>query len=192
MTQQAQATVDFGAPDAFGAHLFRVEVPPGRNDAVRIVEDFGFKGGTGGVPFEEVRVVMPRQAWSAIAEAARRDFNTRLKAAKVSTGRWKPGSTLLDRLLGQELCVLAWAAEPATADTWPVICSKWAALRPEERWWLFGMTAAEAGLATDKGRGWRQALFFALSDGTRVTTEARLRARAATATDLPLLREMES
>ncbi|NJM00412.1 MAG: DUF3780 domain-containing protein, partial [Synechococcaceae cyanobacterium SM2_3_2] len=47
----------------------------------------------------------------------------------------------------------------------PVICSRWAALRPEERWWLFSMTVAEAGLPEDTDRGWRRALFLALSDG---------------------------
>lgn len=40
----------------------------------------------------------------------------------------------MERLLGKELCVLAWAAETANAEQLPVICSKWAALRPEERW----------------------------------------------------------
>lgn len=65
------------------------------------------------------------------------------------------------------LCVLAWAAETADADQVRVICSKWAALRPEERWWLFAMTVAEAGLPDDTQRGWRRALFYALSDGEK-------------------------
>ena len=177
MTEPKSATMDFGAPDAFGAHVFRVEVPVGRTDPVAIVEDFGFKGGSGGVPYEECRVRVPRSAWSAIADHARRDFNERLKAAKASTGRWKSGKTLLDRLLGKELCVLAWAAEHATAEQLPVICSKWAALRPEERWWLFSVTAAEAGLADDSMRGWRRAIYLALSDGERVTTDKRVRRR---------------
>ena len=48
-----------------------------------------------------------------------------------------------------------------------MICSKWAALRPEERWWLFAMTVAESGLPEDTQRGWRRALFHALSDGEK-------------------------
>ena len=60
--------------------------------------------------------------------------------------------------LGKELCVLAWAAETASEDKIAVICSKWAALRPEERWWLFAMTVAEAGMPEDTQRGWRRAL----------------------------------
>ena len=76
-------------------------------------------------------------------------------------------STLLTGLLGKELCVLAWAAETANDELIPVICNKWAALRPEERWWLFAMTVAEAGLPEDTQRGWRRALFHALSDGEK-------------------------
>ncbi len=67
-------------------------------------------------------------------------------------------------MLGRELCVLAWAAEKATDDELPVIASKWAALRPEERWWLFIKTAAEAGRPDDYERGWRRALRLALAD----------------------------
>ena len=49
----------------------------------------------------------------------------------------------------------------------------WAALRPEERWWLFAMTAAEAGMPEDTQRGWRRALFLALSDGEKPVSRKR-------------------
>jgi hypothetical protein len=159
--------VDFGAPDKFGSHLFRVEIPAVRTEPVRIVEDFGYRGLEGGIPRDEDRAILTRAVWSGIADIARREFNDRLKAAKITTGRWHTGTNLVDRLLGKELCVLAWAADPANADQLPVICSKWAALRPEERWWLFSMTVAEAGLPEDGHRGWRRALFLALSDGEK-------------------------
>lgn len=164
------ATVDFGAPDKFGAHVFRVEIPATRKEPVLIVEDYGYRGQEGGIPRDEERVVLKRTVWSAISDITRREFNDRLKAAKVLTGRWHTGTNLVDRLLGKELCVLAWAAETANEEQLPVICSKWAAFRPEERWWLFAMTVAEAGLPEDSERGWRRALFLALSDGEK--TEA--------------------
>ena len=154
-------TIDFGAPGAFGAHLFRVEIAAARNESVVIVEDYGYRGQEGGIPREEERVILPRPAWSAIADIARREFNDRLKAVGVLTGRWHTGTNLVDRLLGKELCVLAWAAETASEEKTPIICSKWAALRPEERWWLFAMTVAEAGMPEDTQRGWRRALFLA-------------------------------
>lgn len=169
------ATVDFGAPEAFGSHVFRVEIPAARNEPVVIVEDYGYRGQEAGIPRDEERVVLPRRVWSAIADIARREFNDRLKAAKVLTGRWHSGTNLVERLLGKELCVLAWAAETAGDDQLPVIASRWAALRPEERWWLFSMTVAEAGLPDDTQRGWRRALFFALSDGEKPAPGRRRR-----------------
>ena len=158
-------TIDFGAPKAFGAHVFRVEIPAARTGEVLIVEDYGYGGSEGGIPRDEERVVLTRRVWSKIADVARREFNRRLKAAKFRTGRWHSGTNLVERLLGRELCVLAWAAERASEEELPVIGSKWAALRPEERWWLFMVTVAEAGLPDDHQRGWRRALHLALADG---------------------------
>jgi hypothetical protein len=120
-----------------------------------------------GIPRDEERVILPRPIWSGIAESVRRAFSDRLKAARLPVGRWHAGTNLVERLLGKELCVLAWAAETPNDEQIPVICSKWAALRPEERWWLFSMTVAEAGLPEDTQRGWRRALFHALSDGEK-------------------------
>jgi hypothetical protein len=191
MTETAK-TVDFGAPDKFGAHLFRVEIPAARTGSVLIVEDFGYRGLEGGIPRDEERVILKRSAWSAIADIARREFNNRLKGAKLQTGRWHSGTNLVDRLLGRELCVLAWAAETANDEQLPIISSKWAALRPEERWWLFAMTVAEAGLPEDTQRGWRRALFFALSDGEKLPAgRKRVRPVEADLFRLPLFKDSE-
>ena len=155
----------FGAA-AFGAHIFRVEIPAAAKGDITIVEDYGLKGGENGVPPRETRLVLPRRFWSAIAETARKDFAARLKAKKLASPRWTTGDNKVDRMLGKELCVLAWAAEHANSvDECKAIAAKWAALKPEERWWLFSQTAAEAGLADDKDAGWRKALYHALSSG---------------------------
>lgn len=171
-------TIDFGAPDTYGAHLFRVEIPASRDASIVIIEDYGYRGQEGGIPREEERVVLKRFVWSGIADIARREFNDRLKAAKVTTGRWHTGTNFVDRLLGKELCVLAWAAETATEEQIQIISSKWAALRPEERWWLYAMTVAEAGLPDDTQRGWRRALYFALSDGEKPAPGRKRRPRS--------------
>src|SRR5258706_183695 len=113
MTEKAQF-VDFGAPEQFGTHVFRVEIPPARTEPIRIIEDYGYRGLEEGAPLH-----------------------------------WRP------------------SADTVNDEQIPVICSKWAALRPEERWWLFSMTVAEAGLPEDTQRGWRRALFHALSDGEK-------------------------
>ncbi len=177
MSEKKNQYVDFGAPNSYGAHLFRVEIPTGKTEEVTIVEDYGYQGSENGIPKEEERVVLKREIWTGIAEVAKREFNDRLKTAKLSIGRWHPGDNLLDRLLGKELCVLAWAAESATEENLPIICSKWAALRPEERWWLFSMTVAEAGLPEDAGHGWRKALFHALSESNKKSTVPKRRKR---------------
>ncbi|MBI2353463.1 MAG: DUF3780 domain-containing protein [Deltaproteobacteria bacterium] len=165
MTVNQPKYVDFGALEGYGAHLFYVEVPAARNADIQIIEDFGILGGDDSISSKEVRARLPRHVWNGISEAARKEFNERLKTKKLPVSRWKTGENKVDRLLGKELCVLAWAAETARPEKFSVICSKWKALRPEERWWLFSATAAEAGLAEDNERGWRKALTLAFSDG---------------------------
>jgi hypothetical protein len=158
----------------FGAHIFRVDIPATSSGDITITEDYGLKGGENGVPPKELRVVLPRRFWSAIAEASRKDFAARLKAKNLTSSRWTTGDNKVDRMLGKELCILAWAAEHANnVDECKAIAAKWAALRPEERWWLFSQTAAEAGLAEDKDGGWRKALYHALSSGRVVTKKPR-------------------
>lgn len=167
---KSDKTVDsylgFGALATYGAHIFRVDIPLALKDDINIIEDYGLKGGDNGLPTHEVRVRLPRKLWSAISEAARKDFAVRLKAKKLPSSRWTSGENMVDRMLGKELCILAWAAEHAqSVEECKVIAAKWTALRPEERWWLFGQTVAEAGLATDTDGGWRKALYFALTGG---------------------------
>ena len=143
-------------------------IPAIARDAVSIYEDYGFDGDESRRETTECRVILARELWTKIRDDARRDFNARLKAKKQSTGTWNTGTVKLDRFLGRELCVLAWAAEHASPSECLVICQKWLALRPEERWWFYSKTAAEARLADQSLRGWRKALYCALSDGTGI------------------------
>jgi hypothetical protein len=164
-TRPVELIEGFGAA-AFGAHIFRVDIPMAAKDDVTIIEDYGLKGGENGVPPRETRVVLLRRFWSAIAETARKDFAARLKAKRLTSPRWTAGDNKVDRMLGKELCVLAWAAEHANSvEECKVMAARWAAFKPEERWWLFSQTAAEAGLAEDKDAGWRLALYYALASG---------------------------
>jgi hypothetical protein len=161
-------TTDFGAPSEFGMHHFYVDIPAAPRDAICIYEDFGFDGDDSRRETVECRLVLARELWTKIRDDARRDFNARLKNKKQSTGSWTTGKVKLDRFLGRELCVLGWAAEHASPEECIVISQKWMALRPEERWWLYSKTAAEAGLDNQSDRGWRKALYCALSDGTNI------------------------
>lgn len=166
-------TVDFGAPSEFGMHHFYVEIPLAPFDDVCIYEDYGFDGDKTCRETVECRLILARKLWTKIREDARRDFNTRLKAKKQSTGSWTTGKVKLDRFLGRELCVLGWAAEHASPEECLVIAQKWLALRPEERWWLYSKTASEAGHHSQSNRGWRKALYCALSDGTNMKLEPK-------------------
>ena len=156
----------FGAPKDFGAHRFKVQIPAGRSGDVLVIEDYGYLAGINGNPDSDLRVRLPRSKWTAAADASRKDFNARLRAKKVAPSTWKPDENFLDRMLGKELCVLLWAIEHSNLpEEIEVICRKWSSLRPEERWWLYAMTVAEGGMAEDLKRGWRKALYNALSDG---------------------------
>ncbi len=179
-------TIDFGAPKAYGAHHFYVDIPAEPKAAVIIYEDFGFDGDETKRETTEKRVILARELWNKIKDEARRDFNDRLKSKKQATGTWSIGVIRLDRLLGRELCVLAWASEHATLEECGIICQKWLALRPEERWWLYSKTASEAALAEQTVRGWRKALYCALSDGEsiRLKTVVSPKSRKRDETDL--------
>lgn len=166
-------TVDFGAPSDFGMHHFYVEIPAAPRDAVVIYEDYGFDGDEVRRETVERRLILARELWTKIRDDARRDFNARLKVKKQGSGTWSPGKVKLDRFLGRELCVLGWAAEHASPDECLVICQKWLALRPEERWWLYSKTAAEAGRDDQMQRGWRKAIYCALSDGANIKLETK-------------------
>ncbi|MDR6726138.1 hypothetical protein J2W91_004644 [Paenibacillus amylolyticus] len=170
-------TTDFGAPTEFGMHHFYVEIPAAPRDDIYIYEDFGFDGDEARRETVECRLILARELWNKIRDDARRDFNARLKNKKQSIGSWSIGRVKLDRFLGRELCVLGWAAEHASAYECLVICQKWLALRPEERWWLYTKTASEAGLDNQSGQGWRKALYCALSDGSNIKLGTRKKAK---------------
>ena len=81
----------------------------------------------------------------AIRSEVQRAFNARLSTHGLRPSAWKAGENPVDRLLGKELCVIVWAVEQMELEKIPVAVRNWLALRPEERWWLFGMTAMSTG-----------------------------------------------
>lgn len=172
-TRSIKSLCDVSTPSEFGMHHFYVEIPAAPRDAVVIYEDYGFDGEDSRRETVECRLILARELWTKIRDDVRRDFNARLKIKKQSSGTWSTGKVKLDRFLGRELCVLGWAAEHASPDECLVICQKWLALRPEERWWLYSKTAAEAGRDDQTQRGWRKALYCALSDGANIKLETK-------------------
>ena len=157
-------TIGFGVPDTTDPHRFEVDIPATRTGVVSIQEHYGIKAGLNGLPEIAERCLLPRLLWQAIADEMKRDFNERLRARKLAPGRWTTGVNLVERLLGKELLVLAWAVERAPAETVPNAIRNWLGLRPEERWWLYTMAAAASGRVEDAEIGWRKALRYALTE----------------------------
>ncbi len=156
-------TLGFGVPATSDPHHFKVIIPRSSRGKVRISEFLGLQATSDETAVID-RILLDRTRWTAIRGEAQRAFNVRLKAHDLSTAAWKIGENPVDRLLGKELCVLAWAVEHMEMEKIPVAVRNWIALRPEERWWLFGMTAISSGGVGDGSQGWRLALRHALGD----------------------------
>jgi hypothetical protein len=156
-------TIDFGVPDVVDPHHFVVHIPAGSTEDIEIEENFGIHASSD----EDSRLLrcrLSRRAWNGIRDEAKRILNERLKEKDLKAGRWNVGANKVERLLGRELCVLAWSVEAAQPDAYPAACAAWAALKPEEKWWLFRMCDAATGAAEDADIGWRKALRIALTE----------------------------
>jgi len=156
-------TLGFGVPATSDPHHFIIEIPRNNTGAVSIVENLGLQSHDHSQS-QIARCLLERPRWTAIRSEAQRAFNIRLKERQLKTSAWVVGINPVDRLLGKELCVLAWAVEGMAFDHIPIAVRNWLALRPEERWWLFGMTAMTTGSVHDGNKGWRLALRHALGD----------------------------
>ncbi|MAW82208.1 MAG: hypothetical protein CMI63_18380 [Parvularcula sp.] len=159
----SKPTLGFGVPATSDPHHFDVLIPKANAGKVEIREYLGLQATSDEFSVID-RVRLDRARWTAIRAEVQRAFNARLKGHDLKTSAWKSGNNKVDRLLGKELCVLAWAVEDLDLDKIPIAVRNWLALRPEERWWLFGMTAIATGTYKDAGKGWRLALKHALGD----------------------------
>ena len=158
-------TYGFGVPkDTLAPHHFIVEIPRttrGKGSDVLIMEDLGMQSENSDSTVLD-RVLIPRPYWTEISGPVKRTFNERLKAHNLRTSVWKAGRNAVDRMLGKELCVLAWAIEDLESSRVGTALRNWLGLRPEERWWLFGMVSETVQGLNDKECGWRIALRYAL------------------------------
>jgi hypothetical protein len=159
----AKPTLGFGVPATSDPHHFKVMLPKTNTAPVQISEFLGLQASSTEQAVID-RVLFDRQRWTMIRAEVQRDFNARLTEHGLKPSAWKVGENPVDRLLGKELCILAWAVEHMEMERIPVAVRNWVALRPEERWWLFGMTAMSTGGLNDGQKGWRLALRHALGD----------------------------
>lgn len=164
----SEKTRGFGVPDAVDPHHFVVTIPAGRSGEIAISEHYGVTASSD-EPDVVIRCRLSRQAWRGIADECKRVLNDRLKEKKLKTSRWSAGDNPVERLLGKELCVLAWAVEVADPATYSAAIAAWAGLKPEERWWLFRMVDQGTGDAEDSDIGWRKALRVAFTESPSPT-----------------------
>lgn len=163
----------FGFQPELSQHHFLVTVPVGNRGDVLIAEHLTHDSKAKPEPPPlaigshdvKLRIRLPRSKWNAVADAVRIEFNRRLKGQGLPAGRWKTGNNAVMRLLGKELTLLAWAVEDADPALTPTAIRNWLGLAPEERWWLYTMTSAATGDAIQgRGKGWRKAVRFALTE----------------------------
>ena len=163
----------FGFVPTESEHHFLVTIPARKEENIFVSEHFTWDESEArrklsfalGREDDKMRVVLPRSKWDVIADPVRAEFNQRLKQNGLKAGQWKTGQTALSRLFGKELVLLAWAIEDADPALTPIAMKNWLGLAPEERWWLFTMTNAATGHAlTGRGKGWRKAVRYALTE----------------------------
>jgi hypothetical protein len=162
----------FDVADIYREHCYLVSISKGKDAKTQVYEVFGRAPDPGErewAPETLLRCEVPRATWDAISGEVRAEFNRRLKSMEKPAGRWGADETAVQRLLGKEMLVLLWAIEQGnvSAEETAVAIRNWLGLKPEERWWLYTMTAAATGYAHQAAMGWRNALRAALCFGTR-------------------------
>ena len=190
--------IDFGFQPDDTEHHFLVYIKQGGDD-VYFFEQFSYApdmdftalsfgiAGAGST----CRCLLHKVKWDLIANDVRAEFNRRLKDLNLKTAVWKHGFNYLHRLFGKEIMVLAWAIEDADPGTVPLAIQNWLGLKPEERWWLYTITNAATGHALkDKGKGWRKALRYALTENP--ATADRIDMNLFKDSDLPSLFEEDT
>lgn len=168
----ATTAPNFDCADIYREHGYLVRLTKGRYAKVQVFEVFGrppTDQEPQWAPETILRCEAPRVIWDEVSPEARAEFNRRLKVEGKLAGRWGAEETAVQRLFGKELLVLLWAIElpDVKLEEIAVAIRNWHGLKPEERWWLYTMTAAATGLAHQSGMGWRGALRQALCFGTR-------------------------
>jgi hypothetical protein len=162
-------------------HGFLLDLPSGKDEtaSVMLSEHRVWHVAEGNIDIAQVgpndpelRAVVERFRWDEVAAAFWQEASIRLKNAGISVPRLpKKGRIPVHASLGKELCVLLWAIEDADTALIPEAIRNWEGLAPEERWWLYTMTAAATGQAQQRGIGWRKALRFALTENPIIKGE---------------------
>jgi len=175
-------THGFGVPNDPLPHQFLIRIPTGRADPVEVWEDFG-AAAVGTAAQKLCRAAVPRDTWRQVADGVKSHLNRRLKEKDLKGSRFGSGDNRVERILGRELCVLAWAVEDATPDEAAIAFTRWSSHRPEELWWLFQQIDKDGGEWDSPKTGWRIAIRHALIRGGEEMPAGARRPRPKTPAD---------
>jgi hypothetical protein len=150
------AMANFDCDDIYREHAFLVRLTKGREAKALVFEVFGrppsdahaqLAAPAAWAPETILRCEASRDVWDAAAPEARAEFDRRLRIEGKPVGRWATDDTAVQRLFGKELLVLLWAIEQSDVSPEEIAVGirNWLGLKPEERWWLYTMTAAATG-----------------------------------------------
>ena len=165
--------LSFGFMPQENEHHFLVMIEPAAKGNIIISEEYNYSPNDDKRKMDfklgrfdsSMKAFLPKARWALIAEALQNELNRRLRQNGFRSSKWKNGDNYVSRLLGKEMMVLIWAIEEADPGLTEAAVKNWLGLRPEEKWWLFTMTNAATGHAlNDKGKGWRKALRYALTE----------------------------
>lgn len=154
---------DFGVPNTAAPHHIVIKVPSDRSADAELWEDFG-AAGIGTSLHLICRVILPRAVWCAIAPAVETHMNARIREKGLKTSRLRIGDNRIDRILGREVIVLAWAVEHMTPAQAEAAVARWKHYRPEEMWWLFQQIDIDGRAWDAPQKGWRAAIKVAFAN----------------------------
>lgn len=126
-----------------------------------------------GYPRHELAVV-PLATWRQLATAVQKELVRGMDPEETGPKApvFRSGDQALSPLVTRELSVLLWSLmEDGEGTHVDALLAGWRQLAREERWWLY----ARASNPTQRqGRGWRRALYYALTDPADTRTAPRL------------------
>jgi len=126
-----------------------------------------------GYPRHEIAAI-PLATWRQVAAAVQKELVRGMDPEEVGSKAptFSSGDQALSPLVTRELSVLLWSLmEDGEGTHMDALLAGWRQLAREERWWLY----ARASNPTQRqGKGWRRALFYALTDPADTRTAPRL------------------
>ncbi|MDQ8191939.1 DUF3780 domain-containing protein [Roseibacillus persicicus] len=126
-----------------------------------------------GFPRHELAAI-PMATWRQLATVVQKELARGMDPEELGSKApvFRAGEQALSPLVTRELAVLFWALmEDGQGTHIDALLTGWRQLAREERWWLY---ARASNPSQQQGRGWRRALYFALTDPADTRTAPRM------------------